>query len=1060
MNLRSIPPHIPFLDALAAWWLETRGDDPLAVADGLFLLPTRRAARALVASFLGVAQGRPLLLPRIAALGALDEAPLALSGALTLPPAVPEATRLAVLTRLVMQLEGRFGAPGTADRAWPLAMELAALLDEAHRAEVDLHTALPLAAAVEHAAHWERTIQFLTIVTEAWPAWLRDNGMMDAAARGVALLDAQGAAWAGAAPGHPVVVAGTTGGIAAVARLIRTVARMQGGLVVLPGVDLGMPDALWDGLRDGHPQAGLRRLLSGLGATRGDVVEWPEPATAVPAARDTVLRRALLPAEALGTWRGGDIPLSPRERVGVRVTASTAEAGHGIDPHPDPLPEGEGAAAHGRSDSSLSPRERVGVRVTASTAEGGHGGVPHPNPLPEGEGATLAGLQLLEPADQQEEAVAIALALRDALEEPGARAALVTPDRQLAGRVAAELLRFGVVVDDSAGENLADTPPGAFLRLLARVVADGFAPVLLLSVLKHPLAALGLTPFACRQAARLLERACLRGPAPAPGLDGLRDAVGRTARPDLLLDLLSRLDAAFAPILRIAARTDATPADALRALIETAEAVARTDAAEGAALWSGEEGDALAQHLSALLDALPILPPQPVMTLPGLLEASMAGAVVRSRRALRGREGAEHPRVAILGLLEARLQSAELLVLGGLVEGVWPPITESGPWMSRPMRAAAGLPSPEERVGQMAHDFAMLCSAAPRVVLSCPRRRDGAPAVPARWLTRLAAYLAGQGTALPVHPGAAWAQALDQPPGPPVPARPPRPRPALQDRPRRLSVTEVETWLRDPYAIYARHVLRLRALDPLEQSADAADYGSIVHAAIAAFLAGLPATYPPRAASLLRAQMLRALAEGGFRPALMAWWRPRLLRIADWAADAERDRRLAEPRMLVRSEVSGVWDVPGTHPFQLTGRADRIERRPDGGLAILDYKTGAVPAESAVEQGHAPQLPLEAAMAAAGVFGADLVGRAAELTYWHLTGGFVPGEVKRLFKGDATRTADAADAAQASLMRLVRTYDDPARAYLSQPHPGAAPRFSDYAQLARVAEWAALEDGS
>ncbi len=985
MNLHSIPPHIPFLDALAAWWLSTRGSDPLAVADGLFLLPTRRAARGLTAAFLAASQGRPLLLPRIAALGALDEAPLALSGALDLPPAVPEATRLAVLTRLVMQLEGRFGAPGTADRAWPLAVELASLLDEAHRAEVNLIEALPRAAEIEHAAHWERTIQFLQIVTGSWPQWLKDNGMLDAAARGVKLLDAQTAAWSAAAPGYPVVVAGSTGGIAAVARLIRTVARMPGGMVVLPGVDLEMPDALWDGLDDGHPQAGLRRLLSGLAATRGDITPWPDRGTAVPGARDGVLRRALLPAAALHLWREGSLDTG-----------------------------------------------------------------------------TIAGLERLEPADQQEEAVAIALALRDALEVPDARAALVTPDRQLAGRVAAELLRFGVVVDDSAGETLAETPPGAFFRLLARAVAEGFTPVALLSVLKHPLAALGLDPVACRVAARGLERACLRGPAPAPGLDGLRDAVGRTARPEPLLDLLGRLETCFAPILHMAAQPAATPADAMRALVACTEACAATDKMDGAErLWSGEEGDALAAYVADMLDALPILPPQPVGTLPGLLDASMAGIMVRTRRALRGREGAEHPRVAILGLLEARLQSAELLVLGGLTEGVWPPLTDPGPWMSRPMRAAAGLPSPEERVGQMAHDVAMLCSAAPRVVLSAPRRRDGAPAVPARWLVRLSAFLAGHGAALPVHPAAAWAQALDQPPGAPIPARPPRPRPALRDRPRRLSVTEVETWLRDPYAIYAKHVLGLKALRPLEESADRAEYGTIVHAAIAAFVTALPPTYPPHAENMLRIEMLKALAIGGFRPALAAWWRPRLLRIADWVARAERDRRLVEPRMLVRTEIKGVWDVPAARPFQLTGRADRIERRPDGALAILDYKTGVTPGQGAVDQGYAPQLPLEAAMAAAGAFGADMVGRTTELTYWRLTGGFVPGEVKRLFTKDSdTATPAAADAAEQSLVALIDLYDDPARAYLSQPHPGAAPRFSDYVHLARVAEWAALKDGA
>ncbi|MBV8913051.1 MAG: double-strand break repair protein AddB, partial [Acetobacteraceae bacterium] len=940
-----------------------------------------RAARALGEAFLRQAGGKPMLLPRIAALGALDEAPLALAGALDLPPAVDEAQRLAVLARLVMALDGAYGAPSTADGAWRLARELADLLDEAHRAEVDLGEKLPAAAEAGYAEHWARTIKFLEIVTKAWPAWLEENGLMDGTARALALLDVQAATWDAEPPPYPVVVAGTTGGVPAVARLMRVVVRLASGSVILPGLDLDMEDDVWAGLEDGHPQAGMQHLLARMGAARGDVQLLPAPAlsTGSDAGRPATLWRALLPADALSRWRD---PFTPR----------------------------------------------------------------------------IDGLHRLEPADQQEEAVAVSLALREALEHPHARAALVTPDRQLAVRVAAELARYGVIVDDSAGEALADTPPAAFLRLLARAGADGLAPVALLSVLKHPLAAFGLSTAGCRRAARRLERLVLRGPAPPPGIAGLRAALTRARHDPAAADLVDRLEARLAPILAIADRSDATPAEALQALLETAEAAAETIADSGAGrLWSREEGEALATHLATLQRALPALPPQPVATLPGLLEASMEGAVVRSRRALRGRDGVEHPRVVILGLLEARLQSFDVVVLGGLAEGVWPAATDPGPWMSRPMRTAVGLTSPEERVGQMAHDFALLACAAPTVILSCPRRREGAPAVPARWLVRLEAFLAGHGTALPHHPAAHWAGLLDHPDGDPRPAAPPHPRPPIDVRPRKLSVTEIETWLRDPYAIYARHILRLRALEPLEQNADAADYGVIVHKAVASWTAALPATYPADAARLLRAEMDRALAERSLRPALEAWWRPRLGRIADWLAELERQRRMASPRAQVAVEVAGDWRLPD-RSFTLTGVADRIERRVDGTLALLDFKTGIVPQRKDVEAGYASQLLLEAAMAAAGAFGPELAGEAGELAYWRLTGGFVAGEVHELYKKDrASIPLRVADAAR-SLLALIEDFDRPARAYLSQPHPGAAPRFSDYGQLARVAEWAVLED--
>ena len=266
----------------------------------MILLPTRRAARSLAEAFLRASNGQPLLLPRITALGALDEAPLTLAGALDIPPAVEPAQRLAALTRLILAMKGADGAPRTADRAWMLATELAALMDEAERAEIDLATRLPEAADPAYAAHWARTLEFLHIVTRAWPAWLAEQGMMNPAARQVALLNAQAAAWEQDPPSDRVLVAGTTGGIPAVARLLRVVARLPTGAVVLPGLDTGMADDIWDELDAGHPQAGLAHLLHRLGVARGDVRPWPAalPNPAL-AARAATLCRAMLPAKAL-----------------------------------------------------------------------------------------------------------------------------------------------------------------------------------------------------------------------------------------------------------------------------------------------------------------------------------------------------------------------------------------------------------------------------------------------------------------------------------------------------------------------------------------------------------------------------------------------------------------------------------------------------------------------------------------------------------------------------------------------------------------------------------------
>ncbi len=978
------------------------------MARGLILLPTRRAARALADAFLRAAEGRPLLLPRMTAFGALDEAPLALAGALDLPPAVEPAQRLAALTRLVLAMGGQDGAPRTADRAWPLAAELAGLMDEAELAEIDLAIRLPDAADPEHATHWQKTLAFLTIVTRAWPHWLAEQGLMNPAARQVALLRAQATAWQSAPPDFPVLIAGTTGAVPAVARLLRTVTRMEHGAVVLPGLDTAMDAEAWDKLDASHPQAGMRGLLAGLGATRADVRPWllpPHPTLSPKGERDF-----LLPLPRAGEGRGeGSVP---SERFSTLSTA-------------------------------LLPAAAMQQWRTAPPA-------------------CTDGLHRLTPADQQEEAAAIGLVLRGTLETPGARAALVTPDRDLAGRVSAELLRYGVIADDSAGEALAATPPAVFLRLVAHAVAEQLAPVALLSLLKHPLAAAGLAPAACREAARDLERLALRGPRPSPGLTGLRLAVdhARGDGRDAAAAFLARLEDCLAPALRVAsAAAEVAPGEALAALIEAAERLAATDDTPGdARLWGAEEGEALAAHLAAILAVLPRLPDQPVERLPGLLDAVLEGEIVRTRRALRGRGDAEHPRVFIWGLLEARLQSAELIVLGGLTEGVWPPATEPGPWLSRRMRERIGLASPEERVGQAAHDFVSAACASAQIVLSCPRRRDGAPAVPARWLTRLDAFLAGQGAALAAHPATHWARLLDQPAGGPLPVAPPRPLPDVRLRPRRLSVTEVETWLRDPYAIYARHILRLRPLDPLDESADASRYGELAHHGLHNFLRDHDTAWPADAHERLREAMHSALLRAGLRDALRAWWTPRFTRIAAWVVRLEIDRRSAAPPVALLTEIAGEhrFERPGGL-FALRGRADRIERRPDGKLAIIDYKTGTPPGQGDVEAGFAAQLPLEAVMAAAGAFGPELAAEAGELAYWHLTGGFEPGKVRQLFKNGDLAAGIAT--ARERLEALIDAFDDPARCYLAQPHPGERPRFSDYAQLARVAEWAIADDG-
>ena len=959
--------------------------DPLSLTRTTILLPTRRACRALRDAFLRVTDGAALLLPKLMPLGDVDvdEIELRADGAVEepatsddgVPSALPGLRRQLLLTRLIRADDDAI-APAQAAQ---LARELARLLDQVATERLDL-TRLRGLVPEDYATHWQKTLAFLSILTERWPAVLRLEGAVDAADRRNAVLAAQAALWRATPPDAPVIAAGTTGSIPATADLLAVIAALPTGAIVLPGLDQTMTDDAWAKLEPGHPQFGLKALLERLEVARAAVAPWPVGDVTDPA-RARWLSCAMLPAEAADDWRRpGGLPSTP-----------------------------------------------------------------------------LTGVARIDCANPQEEAGLIALALREALERPGRTAALVTPDRSLARRVTAELARFGIAIDDSAGQPLDQTPPGVFLRLLADAVAAEDAPVPLLALLKHPLAAAGREPGAFRRRVRELERRVLRGPRPGLDLAGLADAIARDpelreeARDRLahLVDQLARLVAPFG--LLLGAR-EAALGDLLRCHLAVAEALAATADQRGAdRLWSGDAGEAAADWIADLLDAARSFPPLDGADYPALFGALIQGQVVRPRY---GR----HPRLAILGPLEARLQHADRVILGGLNEGTWPAEAPVDAWLSRPMRAAFGLPAPERRIGLAAHDFAQ-AFCAPEVVLTRAAKVDGTPTVPSRWLQRLAAVLeaAGERDALTADSGPRWlAWQRGHAAAPPAQAcPPPAPRPPLSARPRKLSVTAIERWMRDPYAIFARYVLALKALDPLDDDPGAAERGLFIHHALDRFVREHPDALPPDAVARLLEIGRQTFGASLDRPAVWAFWWPRFGRVARWFVAEERARRTGLAHIATECKGELVIAAAGG-PFTLTATADRIERRHDGSLAIIDYKTGAPPKWDDVTAGLSPQLPLEAVIAEAGGFGALPRGDIIELAYWRLSGGDPPGEIKPL----TDALAPVIDAAARGLRALIERFDDPATAYPPVPRPDKAPAFSDYAHLARLKEWAGGEDAA
>ena len=644
------------------------------------------------------------------------------------------------------------------------------------------------------------------------------------------------------------------------------------------------------------------------------------------------------------------------------------------------------------------------------------------------------GLTLVEAPGPAAEAQTIALIMRETLERGEGRCALVTPDRSLARRVAAALGRWGLEPDDSSGRPLSLTPPGVFLRMVASALAHDWDPPGLLALLKHPLTAAGEGRAAHLREVARLEREGLRNRDVAHHLTGVDAVLDARVADDAPLagEALARALDALRPWRRGERRSLGDMAAAHRAA---------AGALAGDALWEKEAGEAAAAALERLETASPHYGEALAGDYPGLFSAALDEAGDVRAEAYR-----PHPRLAIWGPLEARGQMAERMILGGLNEGVWPAPPPVDPWLNRAMRAAAGLPAPERRIGLSAHDF-LQAAAAPEAVLTRALAVGGAPASPARWLSRLETLLGGVAPeawlAMRAR-GGRWvadAAALAAPAGKAAPATRPAPRPPAEARPRRLSVTEIETLIRDPYAIYAKRVLRLKVLDPPGAPPDARLRGEVVHKVVERLIRDT-ARWPGMAQA---AATFDEIAEDEIAlrapPPLQArLWRERLARTRDWFLQGEEARR--EAGRWIGLETKGVARLTTAGgAFDLSGVADRIDRLSDGTLAIYDYKAGQAPSDKQAGI-FAKQLPLLAGMAAAGAFdcGAGVV---TETRYLSLSGARDGGKEVNI-----SLEPDALD----NLAALISAYDDPERPYLSR----AAPAYvvgDDYDHLARFGEW-------
>ncbi len=1001
----TLPPAASFLDELARGLIETCGarEDPAALADAVIFVPNRRSARELALSFHREIS-HSLIIPSIRTLGDVDEEDSAASigaEALGLPPAVSSPRRRGALANLIQAWrraqEQPELPPGSALAA---ADELAALLDQsAVSEEIDWAQLSNIDIAEHLAEHWKISASFLKIVAEAWPHWLAEQGAMDPLARRRAAATALAERWEATPPAHPVIMAGSTGATAASRRLMRAIASLPQGAILLPGLDPDLDSAGWNAVAraPSHPQFAFARALRTLGVDAQSVPLWPgAEETSAQAARRKLINESLAPAETTSGW-----------------TQRLKDLSKPGDPK--------------------------------SLVEAG-----------------VSGLRIVEAEDEAEEALVAALLLRETLETPGRTAALAAPDSTLGRRTGAILERWGLDISASAGAPLNRTLAGGYILLLLRWAQDPSDPVMLLAVLKHPFTTLNRKRQHLDAIIAATEVAALRGPRQWRTLEGLADHVlSRITKrtPEALAPLIEQGAALIREVATLHASAEKVfgaeriEGDAAAEVCsQLAMGLARNeDSPEGDRIWAGREGQQASSFLEQLAAVCAEMGGVDSDFWPQFAETVMQGMSAAP-------DAAEHPRIAIWGPLEARLQRRDRIIIAGLNEGSWPALPGADAFLNRSLRSKLGFADADERIGLSAHDFAQLANA-PDVILLRAKRVDDKPAVDSRWIWRLRTLAAG---GLGSREAADAAFASD-PANDPVrwarhlrtaekvePATAPEPRPPVDARQLDdFSPSRVAQLIRDPYADYARRILGLQDLGRVGEEVDARQRGTAVHAAIE--------DYEKKGGSLENL-IVEKLVAAGASEEMIALERPLWLRAAnvylDWA-----DARAPSRVNTALEKTSEITFASAAGETRLKATADRVEQLFDGTLAIIDFKTGRGKTAEQVESGIEPQLSLEAVIAAKKGFGDIKPAPVSQLIYFQFsTSAAVMDEANGQPLEFETSTQEVAADALKGLHRLIGGYSSADTSYRSKPRAEFAWDYGDYDRLARRKEWT-IEDG-
>ncbi|WP_424943611.1 double-strand break repair protein AddB [Aliiroseovarius crassostreae] len=968
-RLFALPPGVDFPKAVVDGLLHRMSHlPPEQVARVEIFVNTQRMQRRMRQLF---ADGGARLLPRIRVLGDLGSN---LSVA-DIPPAISPLRRRLELAQLVSRLVKQ--QPDLAPRSsiYNLADSLAGLMDEMQGEGVSPKT-LHTLDVEDQSGHWQRALQFVSLVEHFLGETAQTHPDREGRQRQV--IERQVTRWAEEPPSHPIIIAGSTGSRGATSLLMRAVAKLPQGAVILPGFDFDMPDAAWAQLDDAllsedHPQYRFADLAHKLEMSPKDITRWSNREPASPA-RNRLLSLALRPAPVTDQWQ----------------------------------------------------------------IEG---------PMFRDVGLACENVSLIEAKSSRQEALAIAVILREAVsrKEP---IALITPDRNLTRQVTAALVRWGIEPDDSAGRPLALSAPGRLFRHIGDLFLGPLTSNTLLAILKHPLTHSQSDRGNHLRWTRDLELEHLRGGLPYPTQDALRDWAKKREGDTELQDWIDWINQSLflpeMPHLQDLERW-------VEQHISLTEAIARgTDPEGSGGLWDLPAGRECTRRLTELQNEAHHGGSVTAQDYVSLFSAILNAWEVRD-------PNAPHPHVMFWGTLEARVQGTDTVILAGLNEGSWPEAPSPDPWMNRKMRQQAGLLLPERRIGLSAHDFQQ-AAAAKHVFLTRAARDDESETVPSRWINRLTNLMSGMSedgaNALNAmrERGQLWldiAERLERPQETIPAENRPSPRPPLTARPNRLSVTRISKLIRDPYAIYAEQVLKLRKLRPLHQTPDAPLRGTVLHQVLEEFIKTHPESETEDAAKLRLISIAQdVLEQEAPWPATRALWLAKLGRVADWFVAEEAKRRACSTN--IANEIRGrvTFEDLG---FTLTGTADRIDRDESGQLLIYDYKTGKPP--TAKEQQHFDkQLLLEAVIAESGGFENLPETPVSQVSYIGL--GASPEQV------DIPLARAEVDELKEELAALIRAYYSPKQGYLSRRAVQTQRFEGDYDHLARFGEWDESQPGS